>query len=94
MITPDSPTLAVMGSLSTSQAMSKIKERKVTLNPTCHTSGRAEPFSTVNSYKYSNSYLLKSFMRLRSIKEREKIPMLLNEKLSLYTLEQQFQEIP
>jgi hypothetical protein len=33
-------------------------------------------------------------MRLRSIKEREKIPMLLNEKLSLYTLEQQFQEIP
>jgi len=30
---PDSPTLAVMVSLSTSQPMSKIKERKVTLNP-------------------------------------------------------------
>jgi len=50
MIMPDSPTLAVMVSLSTSQPMSKIKERKVTLNPACHTSGRAEPFSTVNGY--------------------------------------------
>ena len=45
MIMPDSPTLAVMVSLSTSQPMSKIKERKVTLN--------VEPFSTVNGYKYS-----------------------------------------
>jgi len=43
MIMPDSPTLAVMVSLNTSQPMSKIKERKVTLNP--------EPFLTVNGYK-------------------------------------------
>jgi hypothetical protein len=42
MIMPDSPTLAVVVSLSTSQPISKIKERKVTLN--------AEPFSTVNDY--------------------------------------------
>jgi len=42
MIMPDSPTLAVMASLSTSQPMSKIKERKVTLN--------VERFSTVNGY--------------------------------------------
>jgi len=33
MIMPDSPTLAVMVLLSTPQPMSKIKERKVTLNP-------------------------------------------------------------
>jgi len=44
MIMPDSPTLAVMVSLSTSQPMSKTKEGKVTLN--------AEPFSTVNGYDY------------------------------------------
>ena len=39
---PDSPTLAAMVSLSTSQPMSKTKERKLTLN--------IEPFSTVNGY--------------------------------------------
>jgi len=42
MIMPESTTLAVMVSLSTSQPMSKIKERKITLN--------VEPFSTVNGY--------------------------------------------
>jgi len=33
MIMPDSPTLAVMASLSTPQPMSKIKERKITPEP-------------------------------------------------------------
>jgi len=47
---PDSPTLAVKVSLSTSQPMSKIKERKVTLNPACHSPGRVELFSTVSGY--------------------------------------------
>jgi len=47
MIMPDSPTLAVMVSLSNSQPISKIKERKVTLN--------AELFSTVNDYKIINT---------------------------------------
>jgi len=42
MIMPDSATLAVMVSLSTPQPMSKIKERKATLN--------VEPFSTLNGY--------------------------------------------
>jgi len=42
MIMPESTTLAVMISLSTSQPMSKSKEKKVTLN--------VEPFSTVNGY--------------------------------------------
>jgi len=55
MIMPDSPTLAVVVSLSTSQPISKIKERKLTLN--------AEPFSTVNDYHeiYGyNSQILKA----------------------------------
>jgi len=46
---PDLPTLAVMDSLSTYQPMSKIKERKVTLNPDFV----GKPFSTVNGYKYT-----------------------------------------
>jgi ribosomal protein S19 len=40
--------LAVMVSLSTSQPMSKIKERKATLNPDFI----GKPFSTVNGYDY------------------------------------------
>jgi len=63
MIMPDSPTLAVVVSLSTSQPINKIKERKVTLNPASHpcpqygrrASSRAEPFSTVNDYKIINT---------------------------------------
>jgi hypothetical protein len=58
-----SPTLAIMVSLSTSLFMSTIKERKVTLNPDSYprpsrlyrdrlTSGRAEPFSSVNGYNF------------------------------------------
>jgi len=48
MIMPDSPTLAVMISLSTSQPMSKTKAGKVTLNPDFI----GKPFSTVNGYDY------------------------------------------
>jgi len=40
MIMPDLPTLAFIVSLSTSQPMSKIKEKNVTLNPACRMSGR------------------------------------------------------
>jgi hypothetical protein len=47
MIMSDLPTLEVVVSLRTSQPVSKIKERKATLN--------AEPVSTVNDYKIINT---------------------------------------
>jgi len=56
MIMPDSPTLAVMVALSASQPMSKIKERKVTLN--------GEPFLTVNGYKQGTSKNSKTIISL------------------------------
>jgi len=54
MIMPDLPTLAFIVSLSTSQPMSKIKEKNVTLNPACRMLGRDGGQAIMPSFQYSN----------------------------------------